>query len=481
MTTPPLVPQLSKDEFNRKFDAMQTEKRTKRSVFLCQQCPPRNNLFFHPHDYTRHVLRSKHYEIEEIRLPIDDYQKIYTSHFSGSLDIPINRNEAETKNASEDGQETNQETVKIETEIKATPEINQKTNQETNRETARIETETKAAPEINQGVIKTETAKVKDKETMDEEAIANRDEEAGQETALEASGNDEDDSECPLINKVMVKIEAADDGSDEEHPMEIDYPPTPPVPSDTQEVSSTISRNNQEADRVTCPDCNRSYKNRLTMRRHQIEQHTSGRPRVTCPDCGKAFIRKYNLKLHIEQAYCKANVPCHICGLVFSTRDRMNQHATLVHGQSRLPCQHCDQVFSREEYLLRHMKLDHMELCEEYKWFCKYCGRAYRSRGGMYYHISAVHGDLCKAKKAYKPKGASGRGLHWDGARWNCKYCDSAFITKGGAYLHFRVKHEEQLARSRGEALQGLAAARAAGNTEGTSELRSHVRRRNNH
>ncbi|XP_038104860.1 zinc finger protein 845-like isoform X1 [Culex quinquefasciatus] len=125
-------------------------------------------------------------------------------------------------------------------------------------------------------------------------------------------------------------------------------------------------RNHQE--RVVCPQCGQSFRNRGILHVHIKLKRCLGRfasvsqeqmnTEVTkeCPVCRVAFYTDRKLEAHIQKGNCqrKPVYPCTICEKKFDTLTRMRYHRR-NHIQ-RVNCSKCGQTFRNKACLRMHLK-----------------------------------------------------------------------------------------------------------------------------
>ena len=88
------------------------------------------------------------------------------------------------------------------------------------------------------------------------------------------------------------------------------------------------SNENSQVDGFTCLDCNKQFKSKGSLCKHQKEFHSSLRE---IHNCGKAFSRKSNLEAHEEVMHKGEGFPCKHCNQTFPNRHSRRTHIYLTH------------------------------------------------------------------------------------------------------------------------------------------------------
>lgn len=114
---------------------------------------------------------------------------------------------------------------------------------------------------------------------------------------------------------------------------------------------------------------------------------------------------------------------CSVCDKLFSTKGNLTRHMNTVHSTKRYSCHMCIKSFNREDYVKIHKLLVHGKEktdTSSYPLECRDCGKRYKSRGGLSYHIDSQHNE----------------DVH------HCCLCIRRFSTRGVLKVHMKRNHE---------------------------------------
>ena len=83
---------------------------------------------------------------------------------------------------------------------------------------------------------------------------------------------------------------------------------------------------------LTCPQCNKSYSSRNSLRRH-MNSHR-GQYAYNCVECHKGFHNRGPYRAHLATAHNMTDmkVQCPICSAMFTRTDNMKVHMQTTHG-----------------------------------------------------------------------------------------------------------------------------------------------------
>ncbi|XP_012945156.1 zinc finger protein 585B [Aplysia californica] len=186
-------------------------------------------------------------------------------------------------------------------------------------------------------------------------------------------------------------------------------------------------------DTFTCRVCKEKFSSYKLLKAHQAEQgHVADKP-IICEVCGSAFSRIYDLERHHFVAHVKnkdkkqtvkkkreeGSFPCEYCGKVFRFRDRLQYHVGVHTGEKSYQCEICYKTFCYPGSLSFH-KRKHRETKVKEKpkvrVTCEYCHKVFCSKHTLASHI----------------KYHTGENLH------TCEICNKSFAYKDSFVLHKR-------------------------------------------
>ncbi|XP_060104204.1 zinc finger protein LOC728743 homolog [Heteronotia binoei] len=113
-----------------------------------------------------------------------------------------------------------------------------------------------------------------------------------------------------------------------------------------------------EEEEHKCLVCGESFRQPLSLLRHQKQQH-AGERAFLCPECGRGFSLKHNLIIHQRIHTGEKPFGCGVCGKHFSLKQNLLTHQR-VHagGEKAWPCAVCGKSFREQRLLLAHQKGD---------------------------------------------------------------------------------------------------------------------------
>ncbi|XP_053269217.1 zinc finger protein 91 isoform X1 [Pleuronectes platessa] len=82
--------------------------------------------------------------------------------------------------------------------------------------------------------------------------------------------------------------------------------------------------------KCTVPECDKLFRSTSEVKKHVLIQHTTERP-YKCDVCGKGFIKMCFLKAHAKIHSEEKPFVCHICGKAFPKLYSMQRHKKLIH------------------------------------------------------------------------------------------------------------------------------------------------------
>uniref|UniRef100_A0A674N9C8 C2H2-type domain-containing protein n=1 Tax=Takifugu rubripes TaxID=31033 RepID=A0A674N9C8_TAKRU len=136
-----------------------------------------------------------------------------------------------------------------------------------------------------------------------------------------------------------------------------------------------------------CPVCARTFDSVKTLNRH-IQCHTEDRP-FHCIHCKKRFKHMHGLKRHQIYRIHKGEFPymCHLCPEKFRSSNCLNVHLRKHTGEKPFLCWQCGKCYRSASELTVHMGTH----SEEKPWACGQCDVAYRTKLQLTNHVEQVH------------------------------------------------------------------------------------------
>jgi len=148
------------------------------------------------------------------------------------------------------------------------------------------------------------------------------------------------------------------------------------------------------AKRVKCPQCDASFSENKSVKRHIKMVHDKIRDHV-CPkeECEAKFSMRSSLKLHVKTVHDKIrDYECDRCDMKFLTKKTLQDHVQGVHDKMRnFECDRCDMKFFTNKCLKRHIKGVHDKIRD---FECDRCGYKTSHNTHLSRHIETCTGEL---------------------------------------------------------------------------------------
>lgn len=143
---------------------------------------------------------------------------------------------------------------------------------------------------------------------------------------------------------------------------------------------------------LKCTYCDECLPNRILLNQHMARRHGQNHqnsPKNMCPVCKKYFV---HVDVHMNTHTRAVQFPCEECGEVFFIRSSLLGHRKVRHAQNAKThvCTTCSKKFISSSFLKQHREQVHLH---KHQFFCEYCGRNYKSKSSLTYHLKAHTGE----------------------------------------------------------------------------------------
>ena len=156
---------------------------------------------------------------------------------------------------------------------------------------------------------------------------------------------------------------------------------------------NSISLNQPESAPKICPECSKTFENKIKLLRHLNVCH-AGIKIHKCGQCNKKFTKRNILNKHINFYHNDdvlkrySNFKCDFCPKVFRQRHILNQHVRVHSGEKPFQCCQCEKKFSQKASLCRHAKT-HENAKTRTFFKCQQCQKDYSSKQGLKTHVKS--------------------------------------------------------------------------------------------
>ncbi|KAJ8968593.1 hypothetical protein NQ314_002259 [Rhamnusium bicolor] len=162
--------------------------------------------------------------------------------------------------------------------------------------------------------------------------------------------------------------------------------------------------------RFVCNKCNKSFKHRQLLQRHQLV-HSDERP-FHCQQCDASFKTHANLTNHEAVHTGNKKYICSQCGQKFAHRTSLTLHQRWHDGHKPYTCDVCQKAFSQKGNLAEHKRIH----TGEKPYCCDHCGKSFTTSSQYNLH----------------------RKRHTGERPWVCEYCSKTFLHKDTFKTHVR-------------------------------------------
>lgn len=221
-----------------------------------------------------------------------------------------------------------------------------------------------------------------------------------------------------------------------------------------EEIQITTSTTTKR--KLICETCSKELPNKISLKRHQINQHKDkptvlkkamgGKPdvqvtnstphgRFVCDTCSKVLPNETSLNRH-QKYHRKDKSKCPLCTKLFSHSSNLKRHILMHRSEKSLDCDKCPKTFNQPAALYEHMK-DHrsdpstttketLSSVKHYIMHCEMCSEETESFAMFAKHMRKQHGITDRSQ--IKP--------------FKCEVCAMHFASKQGMNRHIDNIHE---------------------------------------
>lgn len=197
------------------------------------------------------------------------------------------------------------------------------------------------------------------------------------------------------------------------------------------------------------------------FRGHQLQEHVEKfnvhghKFSLTCDICFKEFKVKAKLTEHKKLKHSDMGVShiCDVCGRSYPSLSSFKNHI-IIHLPKSNICKYCQQSFPTVYALKAHVKT-HLNLHDRY--CCNYCGKCYKRKSGVKFHIIEYHTSkqetfkcqYCDKMFNRKEYRRNHEFLHTGHKPYHCQKCPLSFTNWGNCNKHMIRRHGVTLAKTR--------------------------------
>lgn len=302
------------------------------------------------------------------------------------------------------------------------------------------------------------------------------------EIKIEREENESHDILCPKVELTEVNIQPVSD--EKISIIKTEVTENIEIPESTPEIVGKVYENGK-INRVKCPQCENTFKNRANLKRHITTVHSTDysaeckecfrtfksqahlrchvksvhaiEEEISCEICQKKFMNKKKLYNHIFYSHPEPGdaVTCELCQKTFKKPYILKVHKRQVHESQTVKCDTCLKEFKNDMLLQRHIKWSHPADGMMYK--CQQCGRILPSIACYRQHMDNVHAletnircEICQ--KTFKNnKSLQRHKLLHSGEQivkkqyklgdLQCPECDKKFANATNLTWHFDQNH----------------------------------------
>lgn len=248
-------------------------------------------------------------------------------------------------------------------------------------------------------------------------------------------------------NKTNVSIPKDETYSDEFHAPEV-------IPTEELKINGNVYENGK-INRVSCSQCDKTFKNRANLKNHLKYVHTADQ-NIECAQCFRTFKSQVHLRSHMNSVHAVPDeVSCHTCHKIFLTQKKLKNHIYYTHPQPKeqVTCTVCSKIYKSHYNLKIHMKQVHPE---GQSVPCPYCDKIFKVDMLLQRHIKWTHPDdgmVYKCQQCFKVLPSITcykkhiENTHNASARATCELCNRIFKTKKSLDRHLKNVHNGKVVK----------------------------------
>ncbi|XP_065486625.1 zinc finger protein 512 isoform X3 [Caloenas nicobarica] len=220
-----------------------------------------------------------------------------------------------------------------------------------------------------------------------------------------------------------------------------------PETYDTGSTEEQWSLEIQDKGRVTCPTCRAVVRKTVEgLKKHMVNCRQE---MFTCHHCGKQLKSLGGMKYHVMADH--NNQPVVKEGGELDEQLERDRLRKVLKRMGKLKCtrEGCTGSFTSIMGYLYHIKKCGKAASELEKMAmkCHHCGKAYKSKAGLVYHLRSKHGPGCESVYG----SVSGLKSHlgtctlgdFVAGKYKCLLCEKEFISESGVKYHINSVHAE--------------------------------------
>jgi KRAB domain-containing zinc finger protein len=188
-----------------------------------------------------------------------------------------------------------------------------------------------------------------------------------------------------------------------------------------------------------CEDCGLEYLTRFTLQKHKIAKHSG--IILQCDQCDyKMDGQQGTMKTHKRRMHGDSKFLCIHCPYIANKKDDMEKHKETLHGDEIEP----KSSVAKNHEQKRREREKTMDLG------CKECGKKYKARNGLRFHMNSVHRGITfpcpETGCEYKAKLKHSLVIHTESkhikVRYNCDICNLSYGNTDALQDHRARTHQ---------------------------------------